>query len=384
MPVRYRRMLVGLAITLAVICGAAYLFRDAMFRALIQPGQAAPSVSQSMATSWLLRPATPPPGAWERPWGVDVFFVHDTTAIWPEGSWNGDVDEANEDKSVRRALNLYAGALETAGPVYAPAYRQAVLQAMIEVSPDSRSALDLAYKDVLAAFDDYIANDNKQRAIMLVGVGQGGLHVARLLGERFSDDLLRQRLGGAYLVETAIPETALPLPVCVSGDDTGCAIAWSTATQRQLADRPTWTGRDYAAVADTTPICVNPISWRRDNDLATAADHSGGVARFDADEAPVVLSQMVSAQCVNGLLKLVDVKTSALRPSSIWGWGKQVSPADYNLFFRDLAANIAERARAISARLDESGPKPAKPLPPVRMLDDAPIHREDGERTPVR
>lgn len=383
---RYRRMLTGLAITLAVICAGVYLFRDAIFRSLIQPGQVGVADSAPQSPKWLVRPETPPPGAWETPWGVDVFFVHQTTAIWPNGSWNASTETTGEDKPTQRALALYAGALKTAGPIYAPDYRQAVLEAMLKSGPEAKAALDLAYADVLAAFDAYIETDNRQRAVILVGVGQGGLHVARLLSDRFSDGFLRQRLGAAYMIETAISEASLPIPVCDSRNETGCAISWlsDTGAGAHPADIPIWTGRTYQPLGSNTPVCVNPLSWRRDADLAPAPDHIGGVARFDEAGNPVLLRQMVSARCTDGQLDLIDVKNSALRRSALWGWGQHVVPANFNLFYGDLAENIAERARAISAQLDETGPKPAKPLPPVRMLEEAPIHRNDGEPAPLR
>ncbi len=379
---RYSRMVWLLAIVITVLFGVLYSQRDAAFRILIRPdGEWRPPVSQvadaKQHAEWLIRPERPPPGAWETPWGVDVFFIHQTTAIWPDHSWNDTQISVGAD--VERAVDLYSGALNGAGATYAPAYRSAVLEAMLQPSDNARRALDVAYAGVLEAFDAYVEADNNRRAILVVGVEQGGLHAARLLQDRFSVGELRTRLAAAFLVDVAIAEDAVPLPVCERARDVGCVVAWRTAPAGRQTSEEIWPSIDaagsYMPLTDTAAICVNPLSWERSGALAPKADHAGGVARLAEDGAPVIEPGVVSAQCIDGALQLLEVASGDLRRSRWWGWGERLKPADYNLFYGDLAANLAERARTISAQLDEIGPKPAKPLPPVSQLEDAPIHR---------
>ncbi len=373
---RYRRIAVVLAIVATAILCAVYFVRDVTFLYLIRPGNSAPAPvasdinEDSASVVWLRRPDFSPPGAWETPWGVDVFFVHPTTAIWSDGAWNADVDSTGLNEAGERVLRLYADGLSGAGALYAPAYRQAVLHALLTTDEQGAGALDVAYQDVLAAFDAYLAEDNRYRAIILVGVEQGALHVARLLQDRFAEGGLTDRLGAAYLLDVSVSEDDLPVPVCSSADETGCALAWVLEERAEMRAGP----------ADG--VCVNPLTWRRDETLAPAADHSGGVVRFDYDGSPLVIEQSVSAQCVNGALRTAE-RPASLQPNLWWGWGQRYRPEDFNTFFLDLAANVATRARAISARLDATGRKPAKPLPPVSALEDAPIHRQDGQAAPL-
>ena len=386
----YRRMLAILAISLAAILAIGYAVRDWMFLALIRPGESAVlnlDLSEPLVAAhpyWLRRPEAQPPGAWESPWGVDIFWVHPTTVVWPDGAWTSDSSTDLSEPEVERALALFGDGLSGSAPVYAPAYRQAVLQAMLVFDPNSQGALDLAYTDVLAAFDSYVENDNRQRAIILVGVEQGALHASRLLVERFSRGRLRDRLGAAYLLNWATDKDELPIPVCETSNETGCAVGWISTTDTNSArfgKQPSLRAGRYAAFGDGAPMCVNPVSWRQDQTLTPPADHLGGVARFDKQGQPIVLDGTASAKCTSSGLD-VEVTTPDLRKSAWWGWGHAFVSADFNLFYADIAANVSERARTISAKLDTDGRKPAKPFPPVRALEEAPIHRSEDNPPP--
>src|SRR5690606_4203374 len=79
---KIRRILLisGAAVVVAGIAGFV-LFQDALFRMSIAPSgrfsaEAAPQqLDYTRKESWALRPAQPPPGGWEKPWGIDTFFI---------------------------------------------------------------------------------------------------------------------------------------------------------------------------------------------------------------------------------------------------------------------------------------------------------------------
>ncbi|MCW3125935.1 MAG: hypothetical protein JWO03_1593, partial [Bacteroidetes bacterium] len=117
---------------------------------------------------------------------IDVFYIHPTT--YNHGTtWNADVNDAAQNKIVdNRPVKYQATAWNGTCRVYAPRYRQAVLQSFF--GPDKASgpkALDLAYMDVKRAFEYYLAHYNNGRPIVIASHSQGSYHARRLLKEFF-------------------------------------------------------------------------------------------------------------------------------------------------------------------------------------------------------
>lgn len=385
------------AVAVALFAAGWVLVQDVAFRWAAKPpgafarerAPAPPDYAQ--ASSWALRPAAPPPGAWETPWGVDVFFIHPTSA-YAGDTWNAAIDDAAAAGRLDQViLPNHAAPFQHAGPVYAPRYRQAALHSEMNVGGEGDAAFALAYDDVLRAFDHYIANDNNGRAVVLAGVGQGGLHALRLLRDRFQDDSLKQRLAAAYIVDAATPANLSDLgvsqPVCASHAATQCLVAWRrplTSGERS----PVWSADgEIEPLLNRPTVCVNPLLWTSTSDLAPAADHRGAARAHLTGETtsggpePDIEANAVSTRCVDGLLDVDGPALASYRPK---GWGARYKTPEFNLFYADIAYNASERARAISVWLDENARKPAKPLPPALILTDAPIHRPDGVADPVR
>jgi hypothetical protein len=395
-----RAVPLGAGLIAAALVVGAFVFQDSLFRmAATPPGRFAsaavpPNPDYSRTESWALRPEIQPAGAWERPWGVDVFFIHPTTA-YAGDAWNAAIDDRAAARRLDESiLPNHAGPFQHAGPVYAPRYRQASLYSEISVGHGGDGAFLIAYNDVLAAFDEYVATDNQSRAIILVGIGQGGLLAERLLKERFQDGALKERLAAAYIIDAGLPLDMLggeiSQPACREHEDIHCVVAWKSviagdggAARRFRNTTPVWTADGKIEVAKGRPLlCVNPLLWNTSADLAPKADHRGG-ARADGPLGadPQILERSVSARCSNGVLSVDRPSDPKLQADNAWG-GRYKTPT-FNLFYADIAFNAAERARAASVWLDENGRKPAKPLPPAFTLSDAPIHREDGVVYPV-
>lgn len=388
---------VGVVIGLLVLVLA---FQDVWFRMAIRPpGQfvtshTPPAPDYSKRTSWALFPATQPPGAWETPWGVDVFFIHSVSA-YDGDAWNEAIDNPDSRKRLdNHILPNEAAPFLKAGPVYAPRYRQAALEAELQVGADSDGAFEIAYDDVLSAFDAYLKDDNRGRGILLVGVGQGGLYATRLLKDRFQSEDLKMRLAAAYIIDAALPAEmigrGISQPVCQTHDQIHCVVAWkaviaddASARRRFLTKSPVWTADDKIATSRNRPlVCVNPLTWTTGSTLAPRAAHRGGAkAMGPADLDPAIIPNALTARCAGGALNIDRPSSPALQPSS--GWGAAYKTPEYNPFYADIAFNASERARVASAWLDQHGPKPALPLPPAQVLDDAPIHRPDGVSDPL-
>lgn len=376
---------------LALLAGA--LFQDALFRAAIHPSgayRAAPAPQRpdyAQPASWAMRPANPPPGGWETPWGTDVFFITPTSA-YSGDNWNAPIDDVKALKELTTyVLPNHAAPFNTAAPTYAPLYRQAPLHAELTLDKESASALDLAYSDVLRAFDHYMETDNRARGVIVAGSGQGGLHALRLLKDRFQEGALKDRLTAAYIIDAGVTKDMLATlvqPACETPDALHCVVAWSAADPGNVNDRrnktPTWTSAGYAFTAGKPTVCINPLFWTSDEAIGVNGSHRGAVRATDA-EPPQIKSQSVSARCDNGVLRIASVSPDSLRAHSGWG-GKYKTPA-FNLFYADIAFNAGNRARLMSDWLAQNAAKPAEPLPPIINLADAPIHRPDGKPDPV-
>ncbi|MBU6320555.1 MAG: DUF3089 domain-containing protein [Alphaproteobacteria bacterium] len=312
------------------------------------------------AYAWALRPPGPPPGGWETPWGVDVFFIHPATTT-SDGESLIPGDEASDQRLFNTILPSHAGPFASAGPIYAPRYRQFR-------RGDPELAQDLAYIDILHAFDAYMGSDNRARGVMLVGIGEGADLAFRLLEDRFRSEPLASRLAAAYLIDAEVSQTEadrlLRQPICERENETGCLIAWS------------WSPAAETGLNDL--VCINPVSWRRDDGATPKSAHRGG-ARVQGAQRPVIHPAEVSASCRDGRLTVTrptspDLKTDA---------GPQNLTPTFNLFYADLSRNAALRASAASAWMQTNLRKPAPPLPAPEALEEAPIHRADGHVHPV-
>ncbi len=337
-------------------------------------------------SSWLIRPKAPLPGAWETPWGVDVFFAHPTSFLSSE-KWNDDLSlpATTEQHSL---TNIYARAFADAGAIYAPRYRQATLGALYDEDSSSASAIELAYADIDRAFQHYLENDNKGRALILVGVDQGGLLIQRLLAEEFVTEDLRQRLVAAYAIETYTPESFVHsqkswLSVCDTANQFNCFASWNSAEEGNtqqvqiLAQRDwAWSSSDEQFVrSQSTPVCFNPVFGDSSSRIAAPTKHLGAAVlpNDPNSQEPEIISSGTVAQCVDNVLVVNRPDDKRVKRNK----RKQgfLKAPDYNLFYGNLKKDAAQRARLASAWLDENAAKPAPPLPPIKSISVAPVKK---------
>lgn len=384
------------AIALVALLGflaAAFIgFRDNIFRWTINPRTPfqtyvpPPKPDYAERAAWAVFPDAPPPGAWEEEWGVDVFFIHPTT-YYSSHQWNAPIDEPDSSaRLMREVIPNHARPFARAGAIYAPRYRQATLLTGLNFGEDSRQALLLAYSDVLAAFDEYLEHHNRGRAIMVVGDQQGGLHAQRLLAERFNTPRMQERLAGAYLINSALPTDLFQaqlegLKPCDTPEEINCIVSWGVVYDgdENEADRfrnrsKSWTpAGELVSTAGRRLVCVNPLLWSTASDFAPNRLHRGGARAtgLDEDAEPAILPGAVSAQCVDGVLITDRPREGQLRRGL--GLGARFKTPAFNLFYADIEQNAQARAQAASDWLNAHGAKPAPPMPPAQIVEEAPI-----------
>ena len=276
-------------------------------------------------------PATPPDTV------ADVFFVHPTTYFWHFGYWNAPVRlhrlrRYTARTTVRNPASLFAGV----GRLYIPSYRQATLYTFFAPDdPASQPALDVAYADVKAAFQYYLAHYNHGRPFILASHSQGTYHATRLLHELVDNNLpLRKQLVAAYLVGYHTkPDEYQHLPALTDSLQTGGIIAWNTALR----------GSDYPPYYGL--LATNPLTWTLDPANAPATLNRGGVPLNFKRVDPHV----TAAQIHYGLLWVDDPHRSGYPSLHIPGLRQlrfSYHIVDYSLFYLNVRENARARVRA--------------------------------------
>jgi len=321
------------------------------------PPNGAPDYRQ--ASSWLARPDsstelpdwTPIDGRLPDPitrMAVDVFYVHPTTYL-DRDRWNAALTPGGDTElRTRLFMRSQASAFGQLAGVWAPRYRQAAYGAFLLKSEDAHQALDLAYKDVLAAFDEFL-RQNPDQPIILAGHSQGALHVSRLLRDRAAQ--LKGRLVAAYVVgwplSTAADLPAMGLSACTAPEQTDCVLSWQSFGQPANPDliMDAWagtTGPTGVKRERKDMLCVNPLTGTQDG--AAPPDKNPGtlVPTANMSEASLQIGK-VGARCDNGLLVL-DGEIPPLGPFVLPGNNYHVY--DYALFWAAIRADAERRIQA--------------------------------------
>ena len=162
----------------------------------------------------------------------DCFYIYPTVST--EASDNSDlqVQPAETDAAMAQASRF-----SQVCRVWAPMYRQRTEASLLKGLGADPTADAVAYDSVLAAWQDYLAHDNRGRPIIFIGHSQGAAMLIRLLASQVDPDpALRARTvvailaGGNVTVPTGktVGATFRHLPLCTATAQTGCVIAYSS------------------------------------------------------------------------------------------------------------------------------------------------------------
>jgi hypothetical protein len=267
---------------------------------------------------------------------VDVFFLHPTLFWNKSKDWNGDVGDAKLNQKTDESTILFqASAFNEAGRVYAPRYRQAHYRSFFTADTlSAKQALDLAYADLKAAFEYYLAHYNQGRPIIIAAHSQGALHAIRLLREFFDGKVLKNKLVAAYIVGWPVRKNAFKtIPPCESPDQTGCFCSWRSLRHGHLPKK---------SPQGDSIFVVNPLTWKTGSELADKSLNEGTVlSKFEK-----VYPKIADAQIHQGFLWVHKPKF----PGSVFFTRKDYHIADYNLFYVNVRKNAVRRVGAFWKR----------------------------------
>jgi hypothetical protein len=330
--------------------------------AAFESAPATPSSAYADAKMWLARPDIKNnPATWTPPgYGVPasapaaVFFVHPTSYLVPT-HWNAPLDNAEANGRAALFLRGQASVFNEAGQVWAPRYRQATFGAFLTGQKEAFQALDFAYRDVAAAFDEFLKEIGPDRPIILAGHSQGAFHLTRLLRERVANKPLAKRIVAAYVIGWPVSKTAdlpaLGLPECVTADQAGCLLSWQSfaepADTSMLLDAFDQTnGPTGVARAGTPLVCTNPLTGTPNADAPAAANLGTLVASSDFKTGTMSIGA-VPAKCFDrGFLSIgqpIDLGPYVLP-------GNNYHVFDYSLFWANVRADAGRRLKTFSAK----------------------------------
>lgn len=286
---------------------------------------------------------------------ADVFFIHPTTYL-DRNHWNAPANYADaNDRIANRVLKAQASAFNAAGQIFAPHYRQATFGAFFDTQDNGQKAIDLAYTDILAAFDNFIANRSMGRPFILAGHSQGSLHLLHLLRDRISGTLFQKRMIAAYIVGWPVSIEAdlgaFPdIAACEQAFDTGCIISYQTFGKGGEPLFPqqymeTTNGLTGAPRSGTQMLCTNPQNWQIDGEK-TRADHLGAIQLPEDPTAPLgaPVPNLTGSECgTDGVLYATDPLGDYWQGYKMAGENYHVY--DYHMFYMHIRENASLRSR---------------------------------------
>jgi len=340
--------------------GGNVLLRQATPTGHFQAGQAGSGPDYANGENWISNSALDPAGTGDPAlWlpegvaqgaagGASVFYVHPTT-YFATDRWNAPLRSTPDTEArTRLFVQSQASAFNVAGRIWAPRYRQAAYGAFLLKSEDAQRALDLAFGDVLAAFDAFL-KQAPRGGIIIAGHSQGALHVMRLLAAR--KQALKGRLVAAYVVGWPISRRAdlpeLGFPACRAAHQSGCILSWMSFGNPANPDLlfHDWEqtrGLNGGQRRQADVLCVNPISGV-DGAAAPAQANAGTLIPNATMTSASLVPRRVGAACSKGLL-ILDGDVPAFTPPPLPGNNFHVY--DYALFWGSIRQDAVNRLAA--------------------------------------
>jgi hypothetical protein len=361
-----RFLMVVFVLTLLVAAGAFAVFqygdrvliKSAVPKGHFEAAKAGGGPDYTQYSSWVAKPGrSNDPSRWlpdgmspARTGNAAIFYIHPTTYLSTD-RWNAPLDPGGDTEfRTQLFVRSQASAFNGSGQVWAPRYRQAAYGAFLLKSEDAQKALDLAYGDVSAAFDEFV-REAGNRPIILAGHSQGALHLERLLKEKVAGKPIAKRVVAAYVVgwpiSTSADLPALALPPCHARDEAGCILSWMSFADPPNPDlifdqwekTPGFTGGERRQKDN---LCVNPITGT-ENGAAPPADNPGTLVPSADLTSATLQPGVVGAHCDRGLLIL----DGAIPPLGTFVLpGNNYHVYDYALFWGALRTDAERRLAA--------------------------------------
>jgi hypothetical protein len=202
-----------------------------------------------------VEPSVPPP----RHPQADCFYVYPTVDLTLVP---GNHEDFSDVRLIAAATVAQAARFRETCALYVPLYRQATMGTFVGAPDQLEQRLAIAFSDIEAAFEQYLAVHDRGRPLVLLGHSQGAQMITRLVRRFFDHDpRMRARLLVALIIGgdvevprgRAVGATFDNVPLCTRVDETGCVVAYRSHED----GAPVSPGRNLPAAGNET-ACVNP------------------------------------------------------------------------------------------------------------------------------
>lgn len=367
-----RKFLYVFAVLIVLVIAAALTFRlygDQIMRIALVPTAAFEALPKAdpkgytRADMWLARPDKPGNAALWTPTGhkpaakprAAMLFIHPTSYL-ERARWNAPLDDKIANDRAALFLRGQATAFNESAAIWAPRYRQATFGAFLTGQAEAQQALDLAYGDVLAAFDSFVTQIGPDQPIILAGHSQGALHLMRLLRERVAGKSLAKRIVAAWVVGWPISVTAdlpaLGLPECRTATETGCILSWQSFAEPAdpsliVTSYEASTGLTGKPRKGTAMLCTNPITGTPGT-TAPASANLGTLVPSDDMGTGTLVPASLPARCDARGFLLIGPPPAQIDRYVLPGNNYHVF--DYSLFWANVRVDVARRLAAFEVR----------------------------------
>lgn len=317
---------------------------------------ARPDGRQDDPSRWL------PEEAWKPavPGKAAIFFVHPTSYMAPfnRAGWNDNLKDRESLQMAERFVAQQTSALTAAGTVWAPRYRQAHFGAFFDKTGKRDKAVDVAYRDVEAAFAAFLAA-NPDGPILLAGHSQGSLLLMRLMRDHVAGKSVAARIVAAYIIGWPVSLTAdlpvLGLPACKNAQDSGCILSWQSFAEPAepsavIEAYASYPGLNGASRVGTPMLCIDPLTGASGGKASASANLGTLNTSVTLPQTPLVKGA-VSARCgTNGKEAgfLLIGNPPQMGPYALPGNNYHVY--DYALFWANIRLDASRRLTSFLSR----------------------------------
>ena len=282
---------------------------------------------------------------------VDVFFLYPT--VYQQANSSAPIvcaiDNPQMQSGAKAALSRDASVFSPLANIYAPYYQQAAIQVLALPLDQQQSIVGgVPTSDSIAAFDYFIKHYNKGRPFILAAHSQGSNIMINLMADYMKNNpSVYKRMIASYVPGYSITPQYLAqnkeLKFATGPDDTGVIISYNTVAPSIAVPDP---------VVLPGAMVINPITWTRDETVATAAQNLGSI-KVQSDGYPVMDAQGNPQKVLNyadaqvntskGELFCSSVDQSTLDPGNQMVAAGIYHTFDYPFYYFDLRANAANR-----------------------------------------
>ncbi|OYY89445.1 MAG: lysophospholipase [Sphingomonas sp. 28-66-16] len=257
----------------------------------------------------------------------DCFYVYPTVSLDPTP--NSDLVIGPEERAVAA---FQAARFAKYCRVFAPMYRQVTLTALQALMAGKPANPDraMAYNDVKAAWDEYLARDNKGRGVVLIGHSQGSGVLKLLLQQEIDGKPVQKQLISAMLLGTNVAVPAgkdvggdlKSIPLCRKDSQTGCLISY--VSFRDNAPPPENSRFGVVPEPGMVAACTNPAALGGGKAVSDAYLGTTGAGLASAKQGPwtsdgapvttafVKVPGLISTQCTtSGTFSYLAVSVNA-------------------------------------------------------------------------